>query len=90
MERPAPIRSSWVTLCDWSQHTCARPVCQGPRADASHGHVHQARPACQSVTVEPGRIEVRFGGGQVGRLFALAQVLTNDFESFEMLVTTHD
>jgi hypothetical protein len=36
-------------------------------------------------TVETGRIEVRFGGVReaVGRLFALAQVLTNDFESLK-------
>ena len=34
------------------------------------------------VSVEPGRIEVRFSGAQdaVGRLFALAQALTNDYE----------
>ena len=40
------------------------------------------------VTVEPGRIEVRFSGAQdaVGRLFALAQALTNDYEQFEALV----
>ena len=40
------------------------------------------------VSVEPGRIEVRFRGAQdaVGRLFALAQALTNDYERFEALV----
>ena len=40
------------------------------------------------VSVEPGRIEVRFRGAQdaVGRLFALAQALTNDYEQFEALV----
>ena len=40
------------------------------------------------VSVEPGRIEVRFSGAQdaVGRLFALAQALTNDYEQFEALV----
>ena len=40
------------------------------------------------VSVEPGRIEVRFRGAQdaVGRLFALAQALTNDYEQFETLV----
>ena len=40
------------------------------------------------VSVEPGRIEVRFGGAQeaVGRLFALAQALTHDYEQFEALV----
>ena len=40
------------------------------------------------VTVEPDRIEVRFSGAQdaVGRLFALAQALTNDYEQFEALV----
>ena len=40
------------------------------------------------VTVEPDRIEVRFGGAQeaVGRLFALAQALVNDYERFEALV----
>ena len=40
------------------------------------------------VTVEPGRIEVRFRGAQdaVARLFALAQALTNDYEQFEALV----
>ena len=40
------------------------------------------------VSVEPGRIEVRFSGAKdaVGRLFALAQALTNDYEQFEALV----
>jgi hypothetical protein len=40
------------------------------------------------VTVEPGRIEgaVRQRQGSGRYLFALAQVLTNDFESFEKLV----
>ena len=42
------------------------------------------------VTVEAGRIEVRFSGAQdaVGRLFALAQALTHDYEQFEALVET--
>jgi hypothetical protein len=37
------------------------------------------------VTVERGRIEVRLDGARqaVGRLFALAQALTNDYERFE-------
>ena len=40
------------------------------------------------VSVEPGRIEVRFSGAKdaVGRLFALAQALTNDYDRFETLV----
>ena len=40
------------------------------------------------VTVAPGRIEVRFRGAKdaVGRLFALAQALTHDYEQFEALV----
>ena len=40
------------------------------------------------VSVEPGRIEVRFSGAQdaVGRLFALAQALTHDYEQFKALV----
>ena len=40
------------------------------------------------VSVEPGRIEVRFRSAQeaVGRLFALAQALTHDYEQFEALV----
>ena len=40
------------------------------------------------VTVESDRIEVRFGDAQeaVGRLFALAQALVNDYERFEVLV----
>ena len=44
------------------------------------------------VSVEPGRIEVRFSGAQdaVGRLFALAQALTNDYEQFEALVDGED
>ena len=44
------------------------------------------------VLVEPGRIEVRFSGAQdaVGRLFALAQALTNDYEQFEALVEEGD
>ena len=44
------------------------------------------------VTVEAGRIEVRFSGAQdaVGRLFALAQALTNDYEQFEALVDGED
>ena len=42
----------------------------------------------EGVSVEPGRIEVRFRGAQdaVGRLFALAQALTNDYDRFETLV----
>ena len=44
------------------------------------------------VSVEPGRIEVRFSGAQdaVGRLFALAQALTHDYEQFEALVEEGD
>ena len=44
------------------------------------------------VSVEPGRIEVRFLGAKdaVGRLFALAQALTNDYERFEALVEGGD
>ena len=44
------------------------------------------------VSVEPGRIEVRFRGAQdaVGRLFALAQALTHDYEQFEALVEAGD
>ena len=40
------------------------------------------------VTVEAGRIEVRFSGAKeaVVRLYALAQALTNDYERFESLV----
>jgi hypothetical protein len=39
----------------------------------------------EGVTVARGRIEVRFDGAReaVGRLFALAQALTNDYERFE-------
>ena len=46
----------------------------------------------EGVTVEAGRIEVRFSGAQdaVGRLFALAQALTNDYERFEALVEGGD
>ena len=42
----------------------------------------------EGVAVEPDRIEVRFSGAQdaVGRLFALAQALVNDYERFEALV----
>ena len=44
------------------------------------------------VSVAPGRIEVRFSGAKdaVGRLFALAQALTNDYERFEALVEGGD
>ena len=44
------------------------------------------------VSVEPGRIEVRFSGAKdaAGRLFALAQALTNDYEQFEALVDGGD
>ena len=40
------------------------------------------------VSVEPGRIAVRFRGAKdaVGRLVALAQALTHDYEPFEALV----
>ena len=40
------------------------------------------------VSVEPGRIEVRFSSATdaVGRLFALAHALTTDYEQFEALV----
>ena len=42
----------------------------------------------EGVSVSRDRIEVRFSGAQdaVGRLFALAQALTNDYEQFEALV----
>ena len=42
----------------------------------------------EGVTVEPGRIEVRFAGAKeaVVKLFALAQALTGDYERFETLV----
>ena len=42
----------------------------------------------EGVLVEPGRIEVRYQGATeaVGRLFALAQALTNDYERFDELV----
>ena len=44
------------------------------------------------VSVAPGRIEVRFSGAKdaVGRLFALAQALTHDYERFEALVEGGD
>ena len=44
------------------------------------------------VSVAPDRIEVRFSGAKdaVGRLFALAQALTNDYERFEALVEGGD
>ena len=40
------------------------------------------------MTVEAGRIEVRFASAKeaVVRLFALAQALTNDYERFETIV----
>ena len=43
----------------------------------------------EGVTIAPGRIEVQFSGPReaVGRLFALAQALTNDYERFEVLVS---
>jgi hypothetical protein len=42
----------------------------------------------EGVTVEAGRIEVRFRGAReaVVRLFALAQALTNDYDRFEEVV----
>ena len=42
----------------------------------------------EGVTVEAGRIEVRFAGAKeaVVKLFALAQALTGDYERFEELV----
>jgi transposase len=42
----------------------------------------------EGVTVARGRIEVQFTGAReaVGRLFALAQALVNDFDRFEDLV----
>ena len=44
------------------------------------------------VSVEPGRIEMRFSSAKdaVGRLFALAQALTHDYEQFEALVEEGD
>ena len=41
------------------------------------------------MTVEAGRIEVRFSSAKeaVARLFALAQALTHDYERFEALVS---
>ena len=42
----------------------------------------------EGVTVEAGRIEVRFAGAKeaVGKLFALAKALVHDYERFEKLV----
>ena len=42
----------------------------------------------EGVTVDPGRIEVRFAGAKeaVGKLYALAQALVSDFERFETIV----
>ena len=42
----------------------------------------------EGVTVEAGRIEVRFADAKeaVGKLYALAQALTGDYERFEALV----
>ena len=42
----------------------------------------------EGVTVEPGRIEVRFADAKeaVVKLYALAQALTGDYERFEALV----
>ena len=42
----------------------------------------------EGVLVEPERIEVRFNGAKdaVGRLYALAQALVSDYETFETLV----
>ena len=42
----------------------------------------------EGVKVEADRIEVRFGSAReaVGKLFALAQALTSDYERFEELV----
>ena len=42
----------------------------------------------EGVSVERGRIEVRFDGAKdaVGRLYSLAQALVNDYERFEALV----
>ena len=42
----------------------------------------------EGVTVEAGRVEVRFAGAKeaVGKLFALAQALTVDYERFETIV----
>ena len=44
------------------------------------------------LSVSRDRIEVRFRGAQdaVGRLFALAQALTHDYEQFEALVEEGD
>ena len=46
----------------------------------------------EGVSVSRDRIEVRFSGAQdaVGRLFALAQALTHDYERFEELVEGGD
>ena len=46
----------------------------------------------EGVSVSRDRIEVRFRGAQdaVGRLFALAQALTHDYEQFEALVDGAD
>ena len=42
----------------------------------------------EGVTVEAGRVEVRFASAKeaVVKLFALAQALTNDYERFETIV----
>ena len=60
-----------------------------PGRGAPSRRSRRAWPACPTgVSVEPGRIEVRFRGAPdaVARLVALAQALTHDYEQFEALV----
>ena len=66
---------------------------EGPAHGDPRGRAREALEALltglpDGVTVEADRIEVRFGGPKeaVGRLFALAQALANDYERFEALV----
>ena len=70
------------------------PPMYSPSAEMSHA-VESARPvdpdgqgAGAPGSVARGRIEVQFTGAReaVGRLFALAQALTNDYDRFEDLV----
>ena len=64
------------------------PAHRDPGRGAQRGLEARLAGLPDGVSVEPGRIEARFSSAQdaVGRLFALAQALTNDYEQFEALV----
>ena len=64
------------------------PADQGPVQGTRRDHEREAVEPARWVSIERGRIEVRFDGAEdaLARLYTLAQALGNDLRRFQALV----